>query len=602
MRSAREIGYRAWQEAANLLLLLHPPTLAPAAGGGRLPVLPDPETVARGLAGSQYAAQVLALAERITAGEYPLFSDTVALGAEPDWRRDWETGRASGLAYFKRVPYLASETVGDHKRIWEPARQQHLVLLAQAALLGGVRGYVTAIERQIAHFLAHNPFQRGIHWASALEVAFRALSWIWVDHLAGLEMRAEARQQLRTGLYRHGRHLEENLSIYFSRNTHLLGEAVALHALGTLYPDWPRAVRWRQMGGEILAREIDYQVLADGADFEQSSYYHIYALDMFLFHWLLAGRPPAMRGRLEAMAEFLDTLGGPGAPMPLTGDDDGGRFFHPYGERGAFFETTLATAAIALNKKDLRFPKKRIAEQAAWWLGAAPLAYEGGGGRPPVSRLFPDAGLVSMVSGDVQVLVDAGGFGSRRGGHSHSDSLQILIRKGGRELLIDPGTYTYVSDRERRNWFRSTAAHNTVRVDGRDQGEMDYPFGWRSRPEVRVEAWETGVDEDKLTAVCLYGGCTHRRTVVFYKQAGQVDVLDTIDAGPGVHTAEQFWHFGAEADDCLELPEGGEVERGRGGTHGWRSRCFGQLEEADYAVARVSGTGRLQLTARIRIR
>jgi hypothetical protein len=86
-----------------------------------------------------------------------------------------------------------------------------------------------------------------------------------------------------------------------------------------------------------------------------------------------------------------------------------------------------------------------------------------------------------------------------------------------------------------------------------------------SRPQVRVEAWETGVDEDKLTAVCLYGGCTHRRTVVFYKQAGQVDVLDTIDAGPGVHTAEQFWHFGAGADDCLELPEGGEVERGRGG-------------------------------------
>jgi hypothetical protein len=57
------------------------------------------------------------MAERITAGEYPLFGDTVALGAEPDWRRDWETGRASGLAYFKRVPYLASETVGDHKRI-----------------------------------------------------------------------------------------------------------------------------------------------------------------------------------------------------------------------------------------------------------------------------------------------------------------------------------------------------------------------------------------------------------------------------------------------------------------------------------------------------
>jgi hypothetical protein len=173
---------------------------------------------------------------------------------------------------------------------------------------------VTAIERQIAHFLAHNPFQRGIHWASALEVAFRALSWIWVDHLAGPEMRAEVRQQLRTGLYRHGRHLEENLSIYFSRNTHLLGEAVALHALGTSYPDWPRAVRWRQMGGEILAREIDYQVLADGADFEQSSYYHIYALDMFLFHWLLAGRPRGDAGTAGGDGRISRHAGRAGGP------------------------------------------------------------------------------------------------------------------------------------------------------------------------------------------------------------------------------------------------------------------------------------------------
>lgn len=552
------------------------------------------------LTGSAYAAEVLRLARLIEAGRYPLFGEAVPLGAIPAWRRDWKTGQESGLDYFRRVRYLDPEKVGDHKRVWEPARHQHLVLLAQAALLGEGTACLAAIERQICDFLDTNPFQRGMHWASALEVAFRALSWIWIDHLAGPRLQPAIRERLRLGLYRHGCHLEHNLSIYFSRNTHLLGEAVALHALGVLYPDWPRADSWRRTGGSILAAEIEYQVLPDGADFEQSSYYHIYALDMFLFHWLLAGRPEEMRPRLTAMAVFLSTLGGPGGNMPLTGDDDGGRMFHPYGSRSAFYMSTLATSSIALKQKGLMADTASIPEQAAWWLGEESLKETWGDAPPAASRRFVDSGLVAMVSGETQILVDAGGFGSRRGGHSHSDSLQILIRRGDKEVLIDPGTYTYVSDRARRNWFRSTAAHNTVRIDGQEQGEMDYPFGWRSRPEVSVEEWAPGAAEDRLTAVCRYGGRTHRRTVVFHKP-DRVEIVDEIDAGPGEHTAEQFWHFGTGAAGCLVLPEDTTLERGRGGEHGWRSRCFGQIEEADYAVVRRRGEGKLCLEAKILI-
>lgn len=602
MRSFHEITYRLRQEAANVSLLLLPPSPVLRSPAGCLSGLPDPEPVARILAGSAYADEVVRLARLIEAGRYPLFGEIVSLGTLPVWRRDWKTGQESGLDYFRRIRYLDPETVGDHKRVWEPARHQHLVLLAQAALFGAGSSCIAAIERQICDFLDTNPFQRGMHWASALEVAFRALSWIWIDHLAGARFESATRERLRVGLYRHGCHLENNLSIYFSRNTHLLGEAVALHALGVLYPEWPRADRWRRTGGDILAAEIDYQVLPDGADFEQSSYYHIYALDMFLFHWLLSGRPEAMRPRLEAMAAFLGTLGGSGGNMPLTGDDDGGRLFHPYGSRSAFQMATLATSSIALKMRELTVDPARIPEQAAWWLGEE-ARVDAGSTAPPAaaSRRFVDSGLVAMVSGETQILVDAGGFGSRRGGHSHSDSLQILIRRGDREILIDPGTFTYVSDRERRNWFRSTAAHNTVRIDGFDQGEMDYPFGWRSRPEVSVEEWVPGTTEDRLTAVCRYGGRTHRRTVVFHKP-DRVEIVDEIEAGPGEHTAEQFWHFGTGAAGCLVVPDGAALERGRGGEHGWRSRCFGQIEEADYAVVRRRGAGTLRLEATIVIR
>ena len=589
MRDPKEIVYRLKQHAANLALLLRPPPPPPGGPAGRLAGLPDPEAVARALRGSAYADEIGRLAGEILNGRYRLFGETVYLSGSPAWRRDWKTGLESGLPYYRRVDYLNPERAGDHKRVWEPARHQHLVLLAQAALLGEAAGATALIERQITGFLDANPFQRGMHWASALEVAFRALSWIWIDHLAGAQLRPEARQRLRQGLYWHGCHLEHNLSIYFSRNTHLLGEAVALHALGVLYPDWPRAERWRRTGAEILAGEIDYQVLADGADFEQSSYYHIYALDLFLFHWLLAGRPESMRPRLEAMAVYLEALTGQDGSIPLIGDDDGGRMFHPYGERTMFAQATLATCAAALDGLAVQFDPDMLPAQAAWWLGADALRVAPGR-TETASRLFPDAGLVVMRSDDVQVLVDAGGFGSRRGGHSHSDSLQVLIRKGAAEILIDPGTYTYVSDREKRNWFRSSMAHNTVCVDGKNQAEIDYPFGWRSRPAVDVERWAPGETEDRLTAVCRYGEVTHRRTVIFEKPA-RVRVIDEIDAGPGVHTAEQFWHTGG---DRRRVRAAGIVW-----ANGWRSRCFGEIEESEYGVVTVSGEGVLRLEAEI---
>src|SRR5213075_3247545 len=104
----------------------------------------------------------------------------------------------------------------------------------------------------------------------------------------GDRMEADFRRRFLSELYRHGVYLEHNLSVYFSPNTHLLGEAVALHALGALFPVFPRAQEWRSAAGRIVREQMDFQVRPDGSHFEQSSYYHVYALDMFLFHYVLA--------------------------------------------------------------------------------------------------------------------------------------------------------------------------------------------------------------------------------------------------------------------------------------------------------------------------
>jgi hypothetical protein len=409
------------------------------------------------------------------------------------------------------------------------------------------------------------------------------------------------RDQLLESLYQHGCYLEPNLSLYFSPNTHLLGEGVALEALGVLYPGFPAAQRWKQTGVRVMEQELDRQVRADGSHFEQSSYYQVYALDFFLLHRLLAGAEPARDDKLRRMAEYLESLMGPSRRLPLLGDDDSGRVFGlPFGcsEPG---RATLATAANLLGQ-DLAFHKDDLAEQAAWWLGPEILDRAEATGGKKHSRLYADAGIAVMQEAGIQVVIDGGGFGAGTAGHSHSDTLSLVIRAAGEEILIDAGTYTYVSDARWRNWFRSAAAHNTIRVNSRDQAIPVHAFRWAEPPEVKLLAWETTPDQDYFDGVCRYGGFQHRRRVVFLKRDLVMLVLDEIQGPPGAHLVEQFWHFalppqkvaerqyriGRETRIWFSVAEGGEVEVAEGGEHGWRSPALGLREPAP--VLTVHGT------------
>ena len=308
-RSRSEIQFRVRQEFENFHFYIAPPHLpASILEQIRSGVFPEPIEIVNRLKTTPFAAECLRIADEILQHRFPLLGVTVETGPDIRWRRDYTSGVETTALYFRRIPYLDAARAGDHKSIWELSRHQHLVLLAQAHLFSGRQDFLAEIVRQTESWFEQNPFQRGINWASALEVAFRALSWIWVYHLVGDRLPKPFRHRLLEGLYHHGLHLEANLSYYFSPNTHLLGEAVALHALGRLFPQFPRAGRWEQTGARVVRNELDRQVLADGFHFEQSTYYHVYALDMFQFHAVLRGLDDTFRERLTRMAELLDSL------------------------------------------------------------------------------------------------------------------------------------------------------------------------------------------------------------------------------------------------------------------------------------------------------
>ncbi len=584
-RSPEEIKFRVRQEAANLQGYLRPPK---GLSVPMKPVLPPVIKVVEALRGSSFEDQVIIIADEILAHRFPLLGGTLETGTDIHWRKDYSCGIETRLSYFRWIPYLDASRAGDHKNIWELNRHQHLVILAQAGLFSGKEKYWKELLAQLDSWFTQNPYGCGINWTSALEVAFRSLSWIWLLHLGQDRFDEVTKEKLTHGLFQHAVYLENNLSVYFAPNTHLLGEALALHAVGTLFPGWAESKRWVDIGGRIVLEEMDKQVRPDGAHFEQSTYYHVYALDMFLFHVVMSRSNP-YEEKLAKMSQYLESILGPGRRLAFFGDDDGGRFFHPYGRHDQYGRATLATCAHLL-KMTFVHDYDDLMEHAVWWLGPEafikPRTF-----RARESRLFPEVGMASLVSGETHILMDVGPFGPWTGGHSHADTLSITLRHGTEDILVDSGTFTYVGDAAERNYFRGTGAHNTIRIDHNNQATPNGSFSWVDRPEVKIIGFESTGAQDMVKAECHYLGFRHRRYLLFRKSEELILVGDFVDGPPGTeHEVEQIWRFG----EATRLLEPGVFQIGNtarlllpGNTNfsmdGWRSRAFATKEQIPVA-------------------
>ena len=89
-------------------------------------------------------------------------------------------------------------------------------------------------------------------------------------------------------------------------------------------------------------------------------------------------------------------------------------------------------------------------------------------------KVLPKSGIGVLQHGSAELLFFAipnGIFG--KGSHTHNDKLSFVLRVGGQEVLCDSGTGCYTRDMATRNRFRSTAAHNTLLIDGAEQNHID---------------------------------------------------------------------------------------------------------------------------------
>lgn len=480
-------------------------------------------------------------------------------GREIDWHLDAVHGKRAPLLPWFKIDFLNFAAVGDHKVTWELNRHQHLVTLAKAWCLSGEKRYIKELTVQWYSWQRTNPYPIGINWASSLEVAFRSLSWIWILHLLEgcPEIPASFETDLLHGLAHNGRYIGRYLSTYFSPNTHLLGEAVALFFIGTLCPQIPSAGRWKANGWRIVLREAERQVRPDGVYFEQSLYYHVYALDLLLYARILAACnqieiPGNFDRILGKMLDVLQALSQAGPPEGF-GDDDGGRLFNPRRNRTKHMTDSLALGAVLFGRNDLN--SASLTEESVWLFGDEAVSHfdmHSSISQESESKAFESGGIYVIADSEPclqQMMIDAGPQGTGRSGHGHADALSIRFSQDGRRCLVDPGTYCYLSDGNERSLFRGTGAHNTLRVDGLDQAVEVGPFAWSSIPAIQAEQWLKGETFSLFvgshTGYCrLQDPVLHRRFVVHL--AGGYWLVRDVAQGRESHQLEIFWHFASD--------------------------------------------------------
>jgi hypothetical protein len=522
-------------------------------------------------------------AENIIEGRIDLLGyRNLYVGTDIDWHCEPLSLKRSPLKHWREFCDLDTAEAGNKKVLWELNRHQHFFTLGVAFWLTGDERYGGTFARHLDSWMDQNPPGMGINWSSSLEIAFRAMSWLWAFHLFrdSDHFTPTLFKRAVTYLYFHGRHVERYLSKYYSPNTHLTGEGLGLYYLGTQLQCFLRSKEWCRLGEEIMLDEIERQILADGVYFEQSTWYQRYTVD-FYTHFLVLRSLRAERsdemdvktleGRLQSACDVLMHLTMPDGTTPLIGDDDGGRMLPLTISRPDDLRGSLSAAAVLFARGDYKYVAGDPGQEILWLLGSNGVVEYNhlAGSEPPATSIdFPDGGYCVMRDGwedtDNCLVVDCGEVGSLAGGHGHADALSFELALRGRTLLVDSGTYTYHESRELRDYFRSTAAHNSVVVDGRSSSEPGHTFNWRTRAKVQRKNWiaEERFDffegsHDGYTR--LDDGVVHTRSILFLKNDYWI-IRDLVETA-GEHQYSLNFHYARDirpgislAGDCVGDP------------------------------------------------
>lgn len=377
-------------------------------------------------------------------------------------------------------------------------------------------------KQLVDDWISANPPLGGNGWEPYC-ISIRAVNWVkWLSRLSRRDVKPEWVESLASQVDALAQRLE-----YHILANHLFSNAKALVFAGAFFGG-KKGNYWLRTGLKLLDQEVYEQFLEDGAHFELSPMYHATLVwdlaDLICLQQItklpeLQHRAPEWTRRFVQGIEWLQWM------------------VHPDKHLSFFNDTTLGIAPTLNDLLDyaevlgLKVPSVKGVNQLQ-------------------SKLLQDSGYAVIDwPANHRLIADVGRVGpDYQPGHAHADTLSCEFSLFGQRVLVNSGICQYGEDDERQRQ-RSTAAHNTVEVDGENSSEVWAGF----RVARRARPLGVGIADDVGRIVLdashdgyrrLSGKVTHHRRWV-----AEPSVLTITDKLYGHYRgAIAYWHLHPEIE------------------------------------------------------
>ena len=479
-------------------------------------------------------AQILKEAAQICSGNFELLgvqrANPFAWGMDPSGV-EWPKASSAHLIDIRH------DTEGkDIKQSWELLKMQHLQITAWAAAFGDRESLDFTIAG-LRSWLDWDVSFQNIAYAAGFETGCRLMSWLVVftlieEHLNPLK------EALWQSIADQLDYIRRYPSLYSSANNHRAAELVTLFVYEVLAPDIADGSPLKT--ARELEKLIDTLFYPDGVGTEHSVHYQANTLEWILVAHCVAkhkGVQLKVDNCLKQGADFLSYVCTENGQFFDFGDNDSSVVL-----RQTIHEELLPRSICGSICAHLNFSEGPL----GWNFGLRELIL---GIKRPLKqqykkiegRLFPDGGYTVFKSGGKHLLFDHAPLGfPSTAGHGHADALAVWLFYKGQPIWVDWGTYRYNGDPKWRTLARSTASHNTIQIDNKEQSEMVGGFNWRRRAKCQLlfydkEASVVRAQHDGYAHL----GIVHQREVAVKEQS--IVITDVLKGSGQAKCSIRFW-------------------------------------------------------------
>ena len=368
-------------------------------------------------------------------------------------------------------------------------------------------------------------------------IAERLMNWIgFISENAHQVQKSTGKYT--SSIWSQAKELKSSVEYQLGAN-HLLSEGKALMYAGAFLNN-PVFYKY---GKKLLIKEAALQFLPDGGHYERSISYHVESLQqLFEATVLMVWRKEILDSRFADVLcnayTFLNGMISTDGHIPLVNDAS-----YDYPFDAADF---LGTSKVIFNDAA---PKGKIGFYSSRWEEIKVLTRKPDWN--PVT-IYKDTGYVHDLfeyNGiKHSIYFDVGNCGPDENlGHAHADSLSVLWATEETQIFADSGVFTYEPGNE-RNYCRSTKAHNTVEIDGRNSSEIWSAFRVAIRSHGILINSRCSDTDDEFTALhdgyenILDKPVSHIRKLEIDKINGRIKISDYLK-GKGKHEAVVRYHL-----------------------------------------------------------